>query len=95
MSDVEIIAGDAGEILQIGPIRIRVLEDGARTDNRLGFPVELFLGVLGRLGLAFGGFLRGLGLILQAVRAIFESGFARLFFLRVAGGESEGSDDDE
>ena len=36
MSTVEIIAADAGEILQIGPIRIRVLEDGSCTDNRIG-----------------------------------------------------------
>ena len=36
MSTVEIIAAEAGEILQIGPIRIRVLEDGSHTDNRLG-----------------------------------------------------------
>lgn len=36
MSTVEIVAADAGEIIQIGPIRIRVLEDGTHTDNRLG-----------------------------------------------------------
>ena len=36
MSTVEIIAAKLGEIIQIGPIRIRVLEDGSHTDNRLG-----------------------------------------------------------
>jgi mannose-6-phosphate isomerase-like protein (cupin superfamily) len=36
MSGLNITAGGAGEILRIGPIRIRVLEDGSRTDNRIG-----------------------------------------------------------
>jgi quercetin dioxygenase-like cupin family protein len=36
MPTVEIIASEAGEIFQIGPIRIRVLEDGSNTDNRIG-----------------------------------------------------------
>jgi mannose-6-phosphate isomerase-like protein (cupin superfamily) len=31
-----------GEIIQVGPIRLRVLEDGSRTDNRIG-AVEIML----------------------------------------------------
>jgi len=36
MSDVNLTAADGGEPLEIGPARIRVLEDGSRTDNRIG-----------------------------------------------------------
>ncbi len=36
MSDVHLIAADGGEPLKIGQTRIRVLEDGSRTDNRIG-----------------------------------------------------------
>jgi mannose-6-phosphate isomerase-like protein (cupin superfamily) len=33
---VNITAAGTGEAIQIGPIRMRVLEDGSRTDNRIG-----------------------------------------------------------
>lgn len=36
MSDPNLIFADSGELLEIGPTRIRVLEDGSRTDNRIG-----------------------------------------------------------
>lgn len=36
MSGVKIVPKDDGEAFQVGPIRIRVLEDGSRTDNRFG-----------------------------------------------------------
>jgi len=36
MSDVTVTIADAGELLQVGPTRVRVLEDGSRTDNRIG-----------------------------------------------------------
>ncbi len=36
MPDVNLTAADGGEPLTIGPTRIRVLEDGSRTDNRIG-----------------------------------------------------------
>jgi len=36
MAAVNIAAAGTGEAIQVGPIRIRVLEDGSRTDNRIG-----------------------------------------------------------
>lgn len=33
---VNITAAGTGEAIQLGPIRMRVLEDGSRTDNRIG-----------------------------------------------------------
>jgi quercetin dioxygenase-like cupin family protein len=36
MTNVSIVSGSSGETLKAGPIQIRVLEDGSRTDNRLG-----------------------------------------------------------
>jgi hypothetical protein len=36
MAAVDITAAGTGETIQVGPIRIRVLEDGSRTDNRIG-----------------------------------------------------------
>ena len=36
MADVNLITAYAGELLWIGPTQIRVLEDGSRTDNRIG-----------------------------------------------------------
>jgi mannose-6-phosphate isomerase-like protein (cupin superfamily) len=36
MAAVNITAAGTGEAIQVGPIRIRVLEDGSRTDNRIG-----------------------------------------------------------
>jgi mannose-6-phosphate isomerase-like protein (cupin superfamily) len=36
MSDVNLTTANAGELLEVGPTRIRVLEDGSRTDNRIG-----------------------------------------------------------
>lgn len=36
MADVNLIAADAGERLEVGPTRLRILEDGSRTDNRFG-----------------------------------------------------------
>ncbi len=36
MSGVRVVSKDEGEAFHIGPIRVRILEDGSRTDNRLG-----------------------------------------------------------
>jgi mannose-6-phosphate isomerase-like protein (cupin superfamily) len=36
MSDANLTTASAGELLKVGPTRIRVLEDGSRTDNRIG-----------------------------------------------------------
>ena len=36
MATVNIAAAGTGDIIQLGPIRMRVLEDGSRTDNRIG-----------------------------------------------------------
>ncbi len=36
MPDVNLITAEAGELLVVGQTRIRVLEDGSRTDNRIG-----------------------------------------------------------
>lgn len=36
MSRVEVIAPDGGELIQLGPIQIRILEDGTATGHRLG-----------------------------------------------------------
>jgi mannose-6-phosphate isomerase-like protein (cupin superfamily) len=35
MSDAKVITGDAGEVLQFGLTRTRILEDGSGTDNRV------------------------------------------------------------
>ena len=34
--DVTITRPDSGDAIQLGPIRMRILEDGGRTDHRLG-----------------------------------------------------------
>ncbi len=39
---IQLITPDIGEVLQVGPIRVRVLEDGTATAGRLGL-VELTL----------------------------------------------------
>lgn len=36
MPDVNLLTAEAGELLWVGQTRIRVLEDGSRTDNRFG-----------------------------------------------------------
>jgi len=36
MRTVNVTAGHEGEIIEVGPIQMRVLEDGSRTDNRIG-----------------------------------------------------------
>jgi quercetin dioxygenase-like cupin family protein len=36
MANVSLVAPDAGEVLDLGPIQIRILEDGGTTDHRLG-----------------------------------------------------------
>lgn len=36
MSAINLVAAGTGEIIQIGPVRVRVLEDGSRTDHRIG-----------------------------------------------------------
>ena len=36
MTNVSIVSGSSDETFKAGPIQIRVLEDGSRTDNRLG-----------------------------------------------------------
>jgi mannose-6-phosphate isomerase-like protein (cupin superfamily) len=36
MNDVSIVSPDGGEVIELGPARIRILEDGAVTSHRLG-----------------------------------------------------------
>ena len=36
MSAINLVTAGAGEIIRIGPVEVRVLEDGSRTDNRIG-----------------------------------------------------------
>jgi len=36
MADVSIVGREAGEAIQIGPVRMRILEDGTTTAHRLG-----------------------------------------------------------
>jgi mannose-6-phosphate isomerase-like protein (cupin superfamily) len=36
MADVAVTGPEAGEAIQIGPTRVRILEDGTRTEHRLG-----------------------------------------------------------
>jgi mannose-6-phosphate isomerase-like protein (cupin superfamily) len=36
MTEVAIVPPDAGEVIELGPARIRILEDGSTTDHRLG-----------------------------------------------------------
>ena len=36
MSDANLTTANTGELLKVGPTRIRVLEDGSLTDNRIG-----------------------------------------------------------
>ncbi|MYS21081.1 Cupin domain-containing protein [Streptomyces sp. DvalAA-14] len=36
MTDVSIVAPNGGEVIELGPARIRVLEDGGTTGHRLG-----------------------------------------------------------
>ena len=36
MTDVSVVGPDAGESIQLGPTRMRILEDGTTTDHRLG-----------------------------------------------------------
>ncbi len=40
--EANVTAVSDGEIIQLGPVKIRVLEDGSRTDNRIG-AVEITL----------------------------------------------------
>jgi mannose-6-phosphate isomerase-like protein (cupin superfamily) len=42
VSTVNFTTTSAGEVIQVGPIRLRILEDGSRTDNRIG-AVEIML----------------------------------------------------
>ena len=42
MHGVNVTAGHEGEIIKVGPVQMRVLEDGSRTDNRIG-AVEITL----------------------------------------------------
>ena len=35
-TDVKLVENDGGEILKLGPLTIRILEDGSNTDNRIG-----------------------------------------------------------
>ena len=44
MSDVHLVAADSGELLTIGPTRIFVLEDGSRSDNRIGAVASILPG---------------------------------------------------
>ncbi|WP_042395289.1 cupin domain-containing protein [Streptacidiphilus carbonis] len=36
MNDVSIVAPDGGEVIELGPARMRILEDGGTTGHRLG-----------------------------------------------------------
>ncbi|GAB3881696.1 cupin domain-containing protein [Kibdelosporangium lantanae] len=36
MSDVSVVAPDGGEVIELGPARMRILEDGATTAHRIG-----------------------------------------------------------
>jgi quercetin dioxygenase-like cupin family protein len=36
MSDVSVVGPDSGEVIQLGPARIRIMEDGGTTGHRLG-----------------------------------------------------------
>ncbi|KAH8671783.1 RmlC-like cupin domain-containing protein [Tricladium varicosporioides] len=36
MVDIALIKANEGEILKMGPVTIRILEDGSKTDNRIG-----------------------------------------------------------
>lgn len=36
MTDVNLIPAGSGELLEVGSTQIRVLEEGSRTDNRIG-----------------------------------------------------------
>jgi mannose-6-phosphate isomerase-like protein (cupin superfamily) len=36
MNDVSVVSPDGGEVIELGPARIRILEDGATTEHRLG-----------------------------------------------------------
>jgi mannose-6-phosphate isomerase-like protein (cupin superfamily) len=36
MSDVSVVGPDSGEVIDLGPARIRILEDGGATAHRLG-----------------------------------------------------------
>jgi hypothetical protein len=36
MASLNLAARGTGEIIQIGPVNVRELEDGSRTDNRIG-----------------------------------------------------------
>jgi mannose-6-phosphate isomerase-like protein (cupin superfamily) len=36
MTEVSVVGPDAGEIIELGPARIRIIEDGATTAHRLG-----------------------------------------------------------
>lgn len=36
MNDVSIVTPDAGEVIELGPARMRILEDGGTTAHRLG-----------------------------------------------------------
>lgn len=36
MTDVSIVAPQGGELIELGPVRMRILEDGATTAHRLG-----------------------------------------------------------
>jgi len=36
MSEVSVVGPDAGEVIELGPARMRIMEDGATTAHRLG-----------------------------------------------------------
>ncbi|KAF4624038.1 hypothetical protein G7Y89_g14137 [Cudoniella acicularis] len=36
MVDITLVKADEGEVLHMGPVTIRVIEDGSNTDNRIG-----------------------------------------------------------
>jgi mannose-6-phosphate isomerase-like protein (cupin superfamily) len=36
MNEVSVVTPDGGEAIQLGPVRMRILEDGTTTDHRLG-----------------------------------------------------------
>lgn len=48
VKDVNLTTSEGGELFEVGPTRIRVLEDGSRTDNRIGAVASMMpAGVVG------------------------------------------------
>jgi hypothetical protein len=48
MADASIVGPQGGEAIQLGPIRMRILEDGATTAHRLGIDDDNVIEVMAR-----------------------------------------------